>query len=100
MKAKLKMKVREKPREIKIPKPHVKSRRELAKEVGCAYHAPGDETQAEEFCGAWVNDGTGNLGSGHECHKPLCRDHADVRLQLWLCAEHGRVGTEVANASL
>ena len=87
-------KVREKPREIKIPKPHVKSRKEQASEVACAYHGPGDETQAEEFCGAWVNDGSGNLGSGQECHTPLCYDCADIRLQIWLCRKHGRKAGE------
>lgn len=92
MKTKVKQnwKVKEKPRQIRIPKPRVKSRKEQAEEVACAYHAPGDETQAEEFCGAWVNDGSGALGSGHECRTPLCSDHADIRLQIWLCPTHSR----------
>jgi len=95
IKGKNKPKPRLRVQEIKTPKPRVKSRQEQAKEVCCAYCPTADNLQAEEFCGAWVNDGSGDLGSGHECHRPLCREHADVRLQLWLCAEHGRAETEV-----
>lgn len=93
VKTKVKPKHKAPPKEVKTKKPHVKSRRQEALETCCPYHPVGEETQAEDFCGAWINDGSGNLGSGHECHKPLCRDHADVRLQLWLCPEHGRVKT-------
>lgn len=81
-------KVVEKPRQIRIPKPKVKSRKEQAKEVACSFHAPGDETQAEEFCGAWLNNGDGGVGAGQECHAPLCSNCADIRLQIWLCPVH------------
>lgn len=85
VKVKPNWKVKEKPKQIKIPKPKVKSRQQQAKEVACAFHPPGDETQAEEFCGAWINDGSGALGSGRECHTPICSDCADIRLQVWSC---------------
>jgi hypothetical protein len=77
-------------REIKIPKHHVLSRRQQAQKVCCPYHPKGEEVKAEEFCGAWVNDGSGNLGSGAECHTPLCYDCAEIRLQIWLCRVHGK----------
>lgn len=64
-----------------------KSRAQQARETCCPYHSSGEEIQAEDFCGAWINDSS-NDGRGRECHKPLCRKHADIRLQLWVCPEH------------
>lgn len=38
-----------------------------------------NKSNAEEFCGCWRND------LGGECHRPLCRSCADVRLGIWRC---------------
>lgn len=68
-------------------KPRQKSRKQQAKEFCCPYHAQGEEVHAEDFCGAWLNDGSDG-GRGRERRTPLCREHADVRLQLWVCPAH------------
>lgn len=39
----------------------------------------GKVTQAEDFCGCWRND------IWEECKRPLCRNCADIRLNVWRC---------------
>jgi hypothetical protein len=46
-------------------------------------------TMAANFCGAWVNDGS-NDERGRECLKPICEDCGDIRIQIWLCPNHGK----------
>jgi len=59
-----------------------------AKKVKCAFHPQNwwdaNPIMAGNFCCAWIKDGS-NDGVGRECHTPICRNCAEIRLQIWLC---------------
>lgn len=80
--------------EMSLPKPRKMSRRVEARQYNCGEcAAKGVETKAEDFCGAWINDGS-NQGVGRECRKALCDPCAEKIFDLWLCFEHRNPKTE------
>ncbi len=70
-----------------LTKTRTRSRKVEARDCNCPYHDPKEPVQAEDFCGVWINDGS-NDGRGIPARVPLCRNCADIRLQVWVCPRH------------